>query len=363
MLPIYLAVGGLIAGLVLFGRGVLAYTRAQRIAGLPSSSIASIAAGEVRVSGVVEPDAALLVSPLQSERCVWYRARVEESSDRSRRVFFAETRAVGFRVKDATGTIRVFPRDASVTAPDDFHGGDDFDGEGPAGLRLNTGPTLVGVTEDDHEARIADLLTVHGRDVATGLPLAGQPTFAGQPTGARSYAEARIAPGDPVTVIGWAVPFGALGDPAAADASATADAVIPPDDPALVADLAEARAAGTLADSAEEAWGNAAIPGFGIGRPVRPPELDPDVRAAPVDAAEAASRAALAARVERRFEIRDDELVLAAGDGMPLAVYDGEPAAAAGREQNRFLLGLGGAVLAIVCAMALAYLASGATLP
>ncbi len=357
MLPVYLAIGGLVAGLVLFGRGVLAYTRAQRIAGLTSSAIASIAAGEVRVSGVVEPDAALLVSPLQSQRCVWYRARVEESSGRTRTVVFAETRAVGFRVKDASGTIRVFPRDASFTARDDLHGADGHDGGGPAGLHLNTGPTLVGVTEDDREAQIAELLTVRGAGAAGGVaPL-------GQPAGSRTYAEARIAPGDAVTVIGWAVPFGTLGDPAAADSSAAADAAIPPDDPALVADLAEARAAGTLADSPEEAWGNAAIPGFGIGRPVRPQELDPGVPAAPIDDAERASRAALAARVERRFEIGDDELVLAAGDGMPLAVYDGEPAAATGREQDRFLLGLAGAILAIACAMGLAYLARGGTIP
>ena len=49
--------------------------------------------------------------------------------------------------------------------------------------------------------------------------------------------------------------------------------------------VAEARAAGILRATPEEAWGNAAIPGFGIGRPTRPPELDPG-----------ADRPALAAR-------------------------------------------------------------------
>jgi hypothetical protein len=47
---------------------------------------------------------------------------------------------------------------------------------------------------------------------------------------------------------------------------------------------------------------------------------------------------------------------------MPLAIYDGEPAVAAARERNRFLVGLAGAVLAIACAMVLAYLARGGSL-
>ncbi len=348
MIPAWLAAGGLVLGLFLFARGLLAYLRAQRIGGIATSPISAIAAGEVRVSGVVEPDAVLLVSPLQSERCVWYRARVEESAGRSSRTIMDESRAVGFRVKDASGSIRVFPRDASFTAPDDLREGGSTDFDGPTGVRLNSGPALVGVTDDDREAAIAELLTVHGPAGGHGSrsPL-------GAPAGPRSYAEARIAPGDTVTVVGWATPFATLPDPTGADTAASWDAVIPPDDPALLADLAEARAAGLLADSPEEAWGNAAIPGFGIGRPVRPPELDAGATPLPAGDAE------LAARVERRFEIADDELVLAAADGMSLAVFDGTPAVAAGREQDRFLLGLAGAVLAIACALVLAYLARG----
>ena len=37
------------------------------------------------------------------------------------------------------------------------------------------------------------------------------------------------------------------------------------DDPEVAADLAEARAEGTLVDDPAAAWGNAAIPGFGSG--------------------------------------------------------------------------------------------------
>lgn len=63
--------------------------------------------------------------------------------------------------------------------------------------------------------------------------------------------------------------------------------------------------------------GNAAIPGFGIGRPVRPPELDP-------------------------------------GAAPPLLISLGAPAAAVNREEERFVVGLLGAVLAIGSAVILA---------
>ena len=290
---------------------------------------------------------------------------LEESAGRASRTLLDEARAVGFRVKDVSGSIRVFPRDASFTAPDDLSEGGSTDLDGPAGVRLNTGPTFVGVTEDDRDARFAELLAVRGGatgegEGADGAGWGGARFWSGSPLGApagpRSYVEARIAPGDPVTVVGWAMPFASLPDPAGADSSAAWDAAIPSDDPALLADLAEARAAGRLAATPEEAWGNAAIPGFGIGRPVRPPELHPDASPLP------AGDATLAAQAERRFEIADDELVLAAGDGMGLAIYDGEPGVAAGRERDRFLVGLAGAILAIVSALVLAYLARGGSL-
>jgi len=40
-------------------------------------------------------------------------------------------------------------------------------------------------------------------------------------------------------------------------------------------DIAEARAAGMLVGDPDDAWGNAALPRFGIGRPVSPPHRDP----------------------------------------------------------------------------------------
>ena len=74
------------------------------------------------------------------------------------------------------------------------------------------------------------------------------------------------------------------------------------DDPEIAADLAEARADGTLVDDPAEAWGNAAIPGFGIGRPVVAPVIDPAANTLPLADAEAAARA------ERTFRIAPETL-------------------------------------------------------
>jgi hypothetical protein len=86
---------------------------------------------------------------------------------------------------------------------------------------------------------------------------------------------------------------------------------------------------------------------------VRPPELDPGAAAPILADPEVAERA------ERRFEIPDDELVLAVGSDATLAIFDGEPGVAAGRERQRFLVGIGGALLAIASALTLAYLLNG----
>src|SRR5512144_2766422 len=87
--------GGLAGGIVLLVRGLQGYRQATRIGDVGSSRIASIAAGEVRISGVVEPAELLLVSPLQSADCVYYRARVRESDRNSAATVLDEARAVG----------------------------------------------------------------------------------------------------------------------------------------------------------------------------------------------------------------------------------------------------------------------------
>jgi hypothetical protein len=110
---------------------------------------------------------------------------------------------------------------------------------------------------------------------------------------------------------------------------------------------------GRLAPDAATAWGNAAIPGFGVGHPVSVPVLDPAAHPLPLATAQQAERAKLT------FEIDPEELVVATSPGVPLTVALGPPSEAAGRQEDRFLVGLLGAALAIASAVALALMLPG----
>jgi hypothetical protein len=351
-----LAVVGLVGGLWLLARGMAEYRHATRIGDTATSRIVSLAAGEVQVSGVIEPAELTLLSPLQSTPCVYYRSTIDEAGDGPSLVSeFHEERAVGFRVRDATGDIRVFPRGARWEAPLALDEATGLMGDEPAGLDIRTGGG-ISTTSLDREAAIARLLTVQPAATSTLAVLGGAAAGVyGSGSRRRRYREARLAPGDTVTIVGWALPFSDLSDPAEADIAIGSE--LADDDPEVSGDIAEARAVGLLEDSPEEAWGNAAIPGFGIGRPVRPPTLDPAATPLPLAAA------AEAAEAERRFSIAPDTLVLASAPGVPLLIVHGAAAAAVERHQGRFLLGLLGAVVAIVSAMALAMTVSGAIRP
>ncbi len=341
-----LALAGMLAGLWLLGRGLGGYRTATRLGDTSTSTVASMAAGEVRIAGVVEPAEVTLVSALQSEPCVYYRAAVRTPDAMSIPGMATDDaqvdeRAVGFRVRDASGSVRVFPRGARWDAPRRLDTKDD-DGLGGSaiGLRPRQGPAFSAISGDDASA-IAALLEVR----PAGFEM--HPLLrSGNGKADRHYTEDRIAPGDAVTIVGRALPFGDLTDPAEADVAIGGG--LEPDDPEVVGDLAEARAAGLLADDPAEAWGNAAIPGFGIGKPVRAPELDPEADAPGL------APAVDAARYERTFHIAPTELVLAAGPGMPLLIAHGLPGDATDRHQDRFMVGLVGAIVAIGSAMVLA---------
>jgi len=349
-----LLVAGVIAGLWLLARGMGGYRTATRIGDTGTSRIATLAAGEVRVSGRIEAAEVVLVSPLQSVPCVYYHSTIESGDDDFGGADdLSEERAIGFRVVDETGEVRVFPRGARWDAPIRFDDRTGTFGEPPAGLSMRTGGA-IGPAELDREAAIAALLTVRpagddGDGDDNGSSSFGHPAASGSRR--RRYREARLAAGDTVTILGRAFPFSDLADPTEADESIGSGVAL--DDPEVASDIAEARAAGLLADDPEEAWGNAAIPGFGIGRPVRPPELDPDADVLPLGTAEEA------ARVERRFTIAPETLVLASAPDVPLLIAHGVPGVAAVRHQATFVVGLLGAVLAIGSAMGLALLVNG----
>ena len=82
------------------------------------------------MSGTVEPAELTLVSLLQSVPCVYYRATVgSEQERRGLRDGYEEERSIGFRIRDATGSLRVFPRGARFDAPVRFEGEtDEFGG-------------------------------------------------------------------------------------------------------------------------------------------------------------------------------------------------------------------------------------------
>jgi hypothetical protein len=335
--------GGVAAGLALLVRGMSSYGTATRIADTSVSRIGSLAVGEVLVSGAVETAELSLVSPLQSVPCVYYRSRIEDSGgDESRRVF-SEERAIGFRVRDESGAVRVFPAGARFDVPDRFdERSGPFRGT-PPGIRMRTG-SPIGSGQPSREEQIADLLTVRNPGPDPG-PARG---------GDRRFVEARIEPGDLITVVGRVLPFDQLPDPWAADRiDGPSDAASALDDPAIASDLAVARAAGLLAATPEAAWGNAAIPGFGVGRPARAPVIDARAHALPLADAESV------ARVARTFDVPAHALVLASSTEVPLVIGLGSPALAAGRRERQFLVGLLGEMLAIASAVALAIALGG----
>ena len=351
---------GILAGLVLLVRGMTAYRAGETVRGTGTSRIESLAAGEVRLVGTIAPGPVALVSPLQSVPCVYYHARIVEDRGRERTATLDDERAVGFLLDDGTGTLRVFPRGARWDAPTCFDEQTDWTGGDPPGLNRNHGAGVTAATLD-REAAIAALLTVHrpgggtadesrgildGGDGQLGVGFGGAAALGVR----RHYEERRLAPGDVVTIVGSAVPFADIEDPATADRD---DPVVALDDPEVARNLAEAREAGILASSAEEAWGNAAIPGFGVGRPTRAPALDPAAR--PLPLAPAGAEAAAAAV----FDIAPGELVMAVTPDRRLLVRFGSPGEAVARDQGALTRGLAGVVIAIVSALVLALAVQG----
>ena len=130
------------------------YRDATRIGDTATSRIASLAAGEVQISGIIEPAELTLVSPLQNTPCVYYRAQVDDSDGEGSTTAFREERAVGFRIRDETGDVRVFPRGARFDVPVRFDERTDSFGADPPGLRMRTGPAF-GPSALDREAQIA----------------------------------------------------------------------------------------------------------------------------------------------------------------------------------------------------------------
>jgi hypothetical protein len=349
---------GLLGGIVLFLRGLQAYRRDQLISSVATSSLDGMAAGEVRVSGVVEAIDQTLISPLQSRPCVWYRARVETTGKNSR-VVMDEEKSQEFRLRDETGSIRVVPRGARWEIGAAFDERTSVVGAEPPDLARRTGASYAlmqerGVdqmTELERQAAAQALLTVQRPTTGgTDPDSSGASDRSGAPfieQGGRRYREARLEPGQTVTILGQAWPW--------AEVREVLLAWNPGDnvEAGIAADIHAARELGLLAASPEEAWGNAAIPGFGIGAPTAQPALDPRAHQ-PVVPGGDSHQAAL-----EKYHIPDEELVLSRGLRGGMAVYLGTPREATDHHDFAFWVGVVGAVMAVVCALFLGVIVTG----
>ena len=343
---------GVVAGIWLLVRGMRGYRTATQIGDTSTSRIATLAAGEVQLSGVIEPAELTLVSALQSVPCVFYRSTIGPEGEYPDAMHtFEEERAIGFRVRDAGGDVRVFPRGARWDAPPRYDESTGLMGYQPPGLNLRTGPAISSA-ELDRASTIAALTTMPKQPEFDPLVILGgaSSSYGRRPGQRLRYREERLEPGDAVTIVGRAMPFSDLDDPTEAD---IAEGSLAADDPEVTGDIAEAREAGLLVGSPDEAWGNAAIPGFGIDRPTRPPELDARAHGA------AQAGATEAARIMRMFSIPPETLVLASTPDLPLLIAFGRPEVVMGRQQGRFIVGLLGAIVAIGSAMVLALMIAG----
>lgn len=357
---LFFVLAGFIGGVALFLRGLVAYRRDRLISSVATSSLDGIAAGEVRITGIVQAIDQHLISPLQSKPCVWYRARIDERGENGR-VLFNEERAQEFRIRNETGAIRVVPRGARWELGLDFDESTGIAGDEPPGLHRRSGATFANALERDPEtmsetereiARQA-LLTIQqpagsGPLESLDTSASGWGVIAGPATARRRrYREARLEPGETVTVLGQALPWGDVKDALHAwDPSSNVEM-------AIAEDVARARELGLLAASPEEAWGNAAIPGFGIGTPTLTPELDERAHQ-PEAKGEEAHREALA-----KYDIPDEELVLSRGHKGEMAVYMGAPTQAVMHHDFAFALGVMGALMAVFCALGLGAILTG----
>ncbi|HTS14699.1 MAG TPA: hypothetical protein VMH24_03460, partial [Candidatus Sulfotelmatobacter sp.] len=129
------AVVGLGAGGWLLVRGLVAWRDIEAVDDIATASISSVAAGETRLAGTIQPLALALRSPLQSVECLYYRSRVRQDEGRNeRRTIFTAERAVGFTLTDGTGTIKVLPRGASWRVPPVWQDTGSLLGGDPVGL-------------------------------------------------------------------------------------------------------------------------------------------------------------------------------------------------------------------------------------
>lgn len=179
--PLVLSLAGVAGGCVLFGYGFRLWHRKRLIEDVPTAKVRSMALGRVEIFGQAR-EKHLLTAPLTGQPCAFYRYRVEEEvgSGRHRRwrtVARGDSSQDPFYVEDETGRVRVDPADATLEIRPDLR---------------------------NERVRRGD--PVFGRLEAQGWARRG---WFGSARRVR-VSEWRIAPGDPLYVLGVAQERGAL---------------------------------------------------------------------------------------------------------------------------------------------------------
>ena len=191
---------------------------------------------------------------------------------------YTEERSIGFRVRDASGSIRVFPRGARFDAAVRFEGETGLAGDEPPGLDLRRSGATQN-SETDRAIAVAALLEVRQPD---DEPDPAEPVMldAKRPaTLPRNAARTRRRGDDrrPRPPLLRSRRPDRAPIPARSPTRRSTTRRSPP------TSRRHGRRA-TLADDPAAAWGNAAIPGFGIGRPVSRPTIDPAAHPLPLAA-------------------------------------------------------------------------------
>ena len=239
-------------GLYAFARGILAYRTAAAVSGIATSSTTSLAAGEVRITGVAEPWPTTPSRPSRAHLRPLPLAN--RAPPRKRHRHRHRRRALGeLPTARPRGHGDGLPARCEVGATPRFAETSGAFDDPPPGLKREPRPRHDRDRGRPRGAQIPALLTVRqpvssdpaGLGTAT-TRASGQAAWsgsgrrgsasAGAPVEQLEIREERVEPGDTITVVASAVPYGEM-EQMAADGSG--EAASPLEDPEIAADLAE----------------------------------------------------------------------------------------------------------------------------
>ena len=109
-LQLLVAVAAVAGGLGLLLRGLRSYLRGGDLVSIGTSSIATLGAGLVRVTGTIE--APITITSYYGFPCVYYRAEPQKKDEADAERSQTVERSIEFDVRDDSGRMHVMPRAA-----------------------------------------------------------------------------------------------------------------------------------------------------------------------------------------------------------------------------------------------------------